>query len=171
MKLLSLALIAPFCLSGCVMVVPVPLAMPVLSGQGAQAVPLRAAPPGTHAAEFGAQVNAQRRAHGLRPLSHNPRLDRVAARHAADMARRGFTGHTGSDGRSPHQRLKAAGYGPCRTGENLADGYRTPARVVREWMASPAHRRINLNPAAREYGVGHHPSGPRWVMMLASPGC
>lgn len=169
MKNIVMAAIAVFSLSGCLFVVPVPPG--VLSGQDASAVPMRAAPAGSAAARIGTLVNRERRARGIDPLSHNRLLDGLAARHAADMARNGLTGHVGSDGHSAHDRLKRAGYGPCRSGENVASGFEAPERVVREWMASPGHRRINLKRDALEYGVGHAPAGDRWVLLVAAPGC
>lgn len=134
-------------------------------------MPLRAAPAGSKAARVGNVVNADRIARGLVPLSHNTLMDKVAGSHAADMHRNGFYGHTGSNGRSPRQRLIASGYKACRTAENIAKGYKTAEDVARGWQKSPEHQRNNLDPKVLEYGVGHDPVSRNWVLILAQPGC
>lgn len=156
-------------LSGCFVLVPIPLHVSDVAG--ARSVPLRQAPAGSAAAAVGAVVNADRKAQGLAPLSHNALLDRVARAHAADMSQNGFFSHTGSKGTSPRERLKAAGYGPCRTAENIGDGYRTAEAAAKGWRESPPHQRNNLDPKLLEYGVGHAAEGRKWVLLLAQPGC
>jgi len=119
----------------------------------------------------GALVNAQRRARGLPALAHNTLLDRVALRHARDMTRTGRLDHVAPDGRGPHQRLKDAGYGPCKTAETLGRGYPDLQSAFAGWMRSRPHRRIILLPDVEEFGIGHDPAGEKWAMMLARPGC
>lgn len=116
-------------------------------------------------------VNGKRRAQDLSQLSHDPLLDRVAKRHARDMRRTGRLDHVDSDGKSPHERLKTAGYGPCLTAENIGRGYPDLQAALSGWMKSRPHRRNILLPEVREFGLGHDPAGPTWVMMLARPGC
>jgi uncharacterized protein YkwD len=71
------------------------------------------------------------------------------------MADNDIFDHTGSDGRSPFQRMRDAGYNYRRAAENLAAGVKTPAEVVGLWMDSPGHRANILNCALRETGVGY----------------
>jgi uncharacterized protein YkwD len=99
-------------------------------------------------------VNQERlRAGCRRPLQTDGRLRNAARAHSTDMASRGFFSHTGSDGSSPEQRMRRAGYGQPLA-ENLARGQRSARDVVRAWMASPEHRRNILNCDARGIGVG-----------------
>jgi uncharacterized protein YkwD len=79
----------------------------------------------------------------------------VAQAHSQDMADHDFFEHTGTDGRSPSQRMRDAGYQYTRTAENLAAGVDTPAKVVALWMQSPEHRASMLNCQLRETGVGY----------------
>ena len=65
---------------------------------------------------------------------------RIAQAHSQDMADRDFFSHTGSDGRSPFQRMRDAGYSYRRAAENIAAGSTSPAEVVDMWMGSPGHR-------------------------------
>jgi len=71
------------------------------------------------------------------------------------MARFGYMSHTGHDGSSPAQRIRAAGYQITGTwAENIARGYRTPAAVMDGWLNSPGHRANIVNCSLRAIGVG-----------------
>src|SRR5947199_9764726 len=87
-------------------------------------------------------LNQQRRAHGLKKLHENKRLDSASQRHATDMSRRNYFAHGDFAGR-----IRSAGYlsGANRgytIGENIAWGswdYATPANIVKAWMHSRGH--------------------------------
>ena len=104
--------------------------------------------------------NAERRAHGLRPLRASGALGAAARRHAHDMARRKYFGHVTTGGRTVLDRVRVTGYGRrgrISAGENLFYCLRplpSPARVMAAWMASPGHRQQILNPAWHELGIG-----------------
>ena len=100
-----------------------------------------------------------------------PALDRVspgmcaAARdHAVDLGKSGGTGHDGSDGSSPFDRLNRHGEWLSAAAENIALGDGTARdRVVQllidDGVASRGHRLNIFNPAFRVLGVadGPHP--------------
>lgn len=93
------------------------------------------------------QINATRAANGCGPVAANPQLTASAARQANDMLVNGVQGHTGSDGSSLAQRVKAAGNASyAKLGEIVfwsAGPGRTPAAAaVTWWMNSPRHRAI-----------------------------
>ena len=166
------------CLAGCVAVVPVPVSIPASApsakaaeAQSAKPARVRSAPRGTAAARVGPLVNAERRARGLAPLSHNRLLDQVATRHAHYIQGLGQKTHISADGKTPHKRLKAAGYRPCRTSENTAEGFSQPDRMVRQFMGSSGHRANILDPKVVEYGVGHASEEDYWVLMFSRSGC
>ena len=104
--------------------------------------------------------NAERRAHGLRPLHASRSLGTAARRHAYDMAGRKYFGHVSLGGRTVGDRVRVTGYGRrggFSAGENLFYGLRplpSPARVMAAWMASPGHGQQILNPAWHELGIG-----------------
>ena len=50
-------------------------------------------------------INEARRIHNLPPLDYSYELSIAAQQHAEDMAANGFTGHVGSDGSTPPDRL------------------------------------------------------------------
>ena len=106
-------------------------------------------------------VNDERRSHGLAGLRENGELSAASARHARDMAERGYFGHTSPDGRSFTDRIKAAGYvrgaENYSVGENLGWGSgetAAPDAIVAAWMASPGHRANILSPRFKEIGFG-----------------
>ena len=76
-----------------------------------------------------------------------------------------YLAHTGSNGSSPGDRIKAAGYtaawhdlgnGSMRyvSQENAAAGQTSAAEVVHGWMNSAGHRAAIMDPHAEEIGVG-----------------
>jgi hypothetical protein len=86
---------------------------------------------------------------------------------------RDFFSHTSPDGRSPGDRIKAAGYGAWAWGENIAAGFETPAEVMAGWMRSEGHCRNVLGAAFSELGVGivAPPGGGQvqWVQNFGRP--
>ena len=88
------------------------------------------------ASNLGPPVNAFRAAEGETPLRRDAKADAAALAHARDMARRGFFGHTGSDGSSVGGRLRAAGCRFTGAAENIAKGQQSDVEVVAAWVAS-----------------------------------
>jgi uncharacterized protein YkwD len=98
-------------------------------------------------------VNAERRRSHCEPLRMDGKLRAAARAHSADMATNNVVGHTGSDGSSPADRMRKAGY-PQALSENLARGPGSPQVVVRAWMRDRADRANILDCDARAMGVG-----------------
>lgn len=118
-----------------------------------------------------AAVNGHRRDAGLGALSVNPRLARAARAHACDMARSGVRSHTGSDGSSVSDRIRAQGYRFCTAAENIAWRQAGLRQAVGSWWNSPPHRANILNRAVRQAGfAGARATNgePVWVMVVAS---
>jgi len=102
-------------------------------------------------------INRARAAHALRRLSGDAALTLAAGRHARDMVRRTYFEHTSPGGSTPAGRMWRAGYRGARFGEviHFAVGRdATPAGAVRAWLGSPPHRRVLLDGAMRDVGVG-----------------
>jgi uncharacterized protein YkwD len=89
----------------------------------------------------------------LKKLTVNRKLIAAAQAHAEDMAARRKMSHTGGDGSSSSERIKARGYRYFRTGENIAAGHFSADRVMKGWMDSPIHKR-NILGGFSEIGVG-----------------
>jgi uncharacterized protein YkwD len=117
------------------------------------------------------EVNRHRDQAGCPALRQQASLNRAAEAHSADMAAHGRLSHTGTDGSSPHERMRAAGYHPGYSGEALAAGTATATAVVTQWMNSPPHRSILLTCRYTDAGVGRAagPDGPWWTLDLAAP--
>ena len=101
-----------------------------------------------------AQLNTERRAHGLPDLRLSPKLDKAAQGHACDNARRRSISHDSSDGSTLKTRLQRAGYRFRAAAENTGRGFGTGSRAVDWWMNSPKHRSNILLGKVREVGIG-----------------
>ena len=89
----------------------------------------------------------------LKKLTVNRKLMAAAQAHADDIAHRRKMSHTGGDGSSSSERIKARGYRYFRTGENVAAGRFSVNRLMKGWMDSPGHKR-NILGGFSEIGVG-----------------
>lgn len=87
-----------------------------------------------------ALVNQKRQENGLPVLSFNPELASAARSKANDMFSKNYWAHNSSDGKTPWEFFKEAGYNYVYAGENLARGFNTSLDVTNAWMASPTHR-------------------------------
>lgn len=99
-------------------------------------------------------INGERAERGKGPLSIDSRLVQAARRHSQDMAINNFFSHYGSDGSSPFDRIRDAGYSFTTAGETIAGGYTSPEAAVDAWMNSPPHRNILLGNYV-DVGVGY----------------
>ncbi|MGK7895009.1 MAG: CAP domain-containing protein [Xenococcus sp. (in: cyanobacteria)] len=100
-------------------------------------------------------VNHERNQAGLDSLQIDSQLAQAAQVHSENMADYDFFSHTGADGSSPFDRIRAAGYNYSYAGENIAAGQSTPEAVVQAWMGSSGHRANILNSNFTEIGIGY----------------
>lgn len=113
-------------------------------------------------------VNQRRAEHGLKPLSQDWQLSRVARYKSQDMKDLGYFSHTSPTYGSPFQMMKSFGISYRTAGENIAKGYASPQAVVNAWMNSPGHRANILNSTYTHIGVGFVSSGNYWTQMFIS---
>lgn len=99
-------------------------------------------------------VNAERAAHGLRPLKFSSTLDKAAQGAACDNANRHEITHVSSDGSHLKDRLHRVGYRYRSAAENTGRGFRSGASAVQWWMHSPKHKSNILMGSLREIGIG-----------------
>ena len=111
-------------------------------------------------------VNEQRVQNGLKPLTENWELSRVARYKSQDMVDNRYFSHTSPTYGSPFQMIRAFGISFRRAGENIAYGQRTPQAVVNAWMNSSGHRANILNAAYTQIGVGYVADGNYWTQMF-----
>ncbi|WP_371407258.1 CAP domain-containing protein [Kribbella sp. NBC_00662] len=112
-------------------------------------------PSGGSAAQVLALTNQERAKAGCGPLRTNSALTKAAQAHASDMVDEHYFAHDSLDGRSPFDRMKAAGFKGGAMAENIAVGYSSPSAVVTGWMNSPGHRANILNCSYTMIGIGY----------------
>jgi uncharacterized protein YkwD len=111
-----------------------------------------AAPKSSTEAGFLRAVNATRTSFGLRPVQLDRTLARAARSHSLEMLQGNYFSHGDF-----HGRMVAFHVSGSFAGENLAWGsgaYGEPGTIVKEWLASPAHRANLLRPGYRRIGIG-----------------
>ena len=113
-------------------------------------------------------VNEARAKNGLKELTYNWELSRVARYKSQDMKDLGYFSHTSPTYGSPFQMMKSFGISYRTAGENIAKGYASPEAVVNAWMNSPGHRANILNSTYTHIGVGFVSSGNYWTQMFIS---
>ena len=111
-------------------------------------------------------VNAERAKYGLKPLTQNWQLSRVARYKSQDMKDLRYFSHTSPTYGSPFQMMKSFNITYRSAGENIAMGQTTPAAVVRAWMNSEGHRANILSASFTEIGVGYVAEGHYWTQMF-----
>ena len=157
MRVLVASLLLLLALTGCGASSQAAAPTPDVDGcAGSQLRPSAANDPQVRAATL-CLINAQRARHREPPLTENLRLDRAAAGHSQDMAKRKYFEHVDPDGVHPDARIVQQGYPPILVGENLAWAEldkSTPAHIVSLWMQSPGHRANILEPRYRDIGIG-----------------
>ena len=136
------------------------------------ALPAAALEPQDYAAEVLRLVNVERARQNLSPLSGaNSELTKAAQKRAGEIDRR-FS-HTRPNGKQWYTVYDEFNVGNwSRRGENIAEGYATPAAVIAAWMNSPGHR-ANILGQYTHMGVGVRQNGNgrlAWVQLfLAEP--
>lgn len=120
----------------------------------APAAAARGADDGGFARAMLRELNRVRASHHLGALREDGRMDRGAAGHSRDMARRGYFAH----GPWPGRVLAAAGSARS-VGEVI--GWRAQgspgeeaSAMVRDWLGSPPHRHVLLDGGFDRVGIG-----------------
>jgi uncharacterized protein YkwD len=108
------------------------------------------------------------------PLVLSGTLATVAEGHAVDMAAHDYFEHEDLAGRTPADRIRAAGYAEKLVGENIAYGPKTADDVVQGWLDSPGHCENIMDPRFVQMGVAFAPGrgakrGLYWVQDLVEP--
>lgn len=111
-------------------------------------------------------VNDIRRQNGLKPLTENWELSRVARYKSQDMLDNRYFAHNSPTYGTPFQMMKSFGLSFRIAGENIAKGYASPQAVVNGWMNSSGHRANILNTGYTQIGVGYVAQGHYWTQMF-----
>ena len=111
-------------------------------------------------------VNEIRESNGLKPLTANWELSRIARYKSEYMSGNRYFSHTSPVYGTPFEMIRAFGLSYRSAGENIAYGYGTPAAVVNGWMNSSGHRANILNASYTQIGVGYCANGNYWTQMF-----
>lgn len=88
------------------------------------------------------------------PLVWDDRVAAAALGHSTDMAENQFFGHEGSDGSDAGDRLMNEGYDPQTWGEDILVGLTDGRQVIENFLESPGHCEILMNPSFEDVGAG-----------------
>lgn len=113
-------------------------------------------------------LNALRRAAGAPEVQFNASLNAAAATHSRDMSVQNRPWNFGSDGSSPLDRVRRAGYEGQFLSENISETYETELETLAAWMEDPTIRANLLNSRARQMGFEwfQEPNGKIWWTLI-----
>jgi len=104
-------------------------------------------------------TNKERTSRGLKPLTLDTKLSKMARDKSQDMANKNYFSHQSPTYGSPFDMMKTYNISYTSAGENIAAGQKTPEDVVSAWMNSEGHRENILNPHYTAIGVGYVQGG------------
>ncbi len=97
-------------------------------------------------------INSLRSAAGVPAIQLDANLTAAAATHARDMALQNRPWLFGSDGSSPLDRAKRAGFRGRFLGENISESFETELETLAAWMQQENTRAVILDRNARRMG-------------------
>ncbi|HTP07794.1 MAG TPA: SH3 domain-containing protein [Anaerolineae bacterium] len=112
------------------------------------------------------RLNELRKQNHLQPVSLNSALTAAAQRQSQDMAKTGNISHTGSDGTTPEQRMRAAGYTGGTGEEAIYGGQATVDDAWYFWTTDRVHANILLKPEYTVVGIGVVNVGDRYYYTM-----
>jgi uncharacterized protein YkwD len=95
------------------------------------------------------------------PVTWNSTLEVSAHQHAKEMQTYNYFDHHSVGGLDIGDRLDRLGYKWQYVGENLAVGQKSFDEAMRDWIKSPSHCRMLMNPDMNEVAVSKY--GKYWV--------
>jgi uncharacterized protein YkwD len=99
-------------------------------------------------------MNAKRTEAGLKPLTLDNTLIKVARYKSNDMIQNNFFDHTNPDGTKWTDWLHALGYQYTSAGENIAYNTYDAVELFNQWWNSPGHRANMMNSSYTKVGIG-----------------
>jgi len=98
-------------------------------------------------------------------LSFDKVLNRVAQRHARDLASSNRQSHISSNGENLQTRVTQAGVNWQALAENIATGYESAANLIPAWLESPEHCANIMSAKYSRLGLGNVKG--YWVLVMA----
>jgi uncharacterized YkwD family protein len=100
-------------------------------------------------------VNQERAKAGLKPLTSNAKLAKMAMDKAVDMYNNNYFDHNSPTYGSPFDMMSKYGITYSTAGENIAKGQTSAQQVMTDWMNSPGHRANIMNGSFTTIGVAY----------------
>lgn len=110
-------------------------------------------------------VNQERIQHGIKPVTADSELQKIAQAHATDMFNRGYFSHNTPEGTDPFERMRKASIDFLAAGENLAHSSNMLS-AHRGLMRSPGHRANILNPSFGRLGISILDGASKGLMLV-----
>ncbi|WP_374292726.1 CAP domain-containing protein [Paenirhodobacter enshiensis] len=113
-------------------------------------------------------INDVRVKRGETPVVMDPSLVVAANKHSKDMAAQNRPWHWGTDGSSPLDRGRQAGYPGEIIGEDISESYENEVQTLSAWMGTHDTRDVIINPKATSVGIGWYqePEGKIWWTLV-----
>lgn len=117
-------------------------------------------------------VNSLRSASGAAPVQLNGSLNSAAATHARDMSIQNRPWLWSSDGSSPIDRARRAGFTGTFIGEVISESYETEIETLGAWMEDPGARSVILDSTAANMGFAwfQENNGKIWWSLVMGGG-
>jgi uncharacterized protein YkwD len=115
------------------------------------------------------EINMRRGFEGLVPLTYDSALTQAAALHAVDMSFQNRPWHWGSDGSSPVERVRRAGYAGRFLGQTISESFEDELITLDAWMDQPDTRAVIMDPEARDMGFAWYQepnTGKLWWTLV-----
>ncbi len=97
----------------------------------------------------------------VKDVSWNEKLFISAYTHAKDMNDKKYFSHVSKSGENVGKRVDKVGYQWQMVGENIAEGQKNFDEALVDWLKSPSHCKMIMEPGVNEMAVAH--SGKYWV--------
>jgi len=107
-----------------------------------------------------------KRMKSVAPLSWNRTLEISALQHAIEMKKYNYFGHISINGEDIGDRLDDLGYKWQFVGENLATGQKSFDEAMIDWIKSPSHCKMLMNPNMKEVAISRY--GKFWVQHFGA---
>lgn len=100
-------------------------------------------------------------------ISWNDQLKQSSFQYAKHMSVYEHFSHVGRDGSKVGERIDKAGYFWRLVGENIGEGHDYFHEVLKDWMLSPSHCELIMNPNMQDFAVSRY--NKYWVLHMATP--
>lgn len=100
-------------------------------------------------------------------VSWNNQLQESTFQYAKHMSTYTHFSHVGRDGSKVGDRIDRTGYYWRLVGENIGEGHDYFHEVLKDWMLSPSHCELIMNPNMTHVAVSRY--NKYWVLHMATP--